>query len=123
MLELTVKPIPGKGRGVIAERDFAAGEVVEVAPVVLVPDADAAGVHGTIVARYWYEWDEGDYALVMGYGSLYNHSFDPNAEYVRDFEGLTMSYVALRPIRAGEEVTINYNGVRGCDDPVGFEVR
>jgi hypothetical protein len=56
-----------------------------------------------------------------GYGSLYNHSYRPNARYV-DLAGRTKVFTALRDIAAGEEITVNYNGEPGDVTPVGFEV-
>ncbi|KAJ4454938.1 hypothetical protein PAPYR_10232 [Paratrimastix pyriformis] len=55
-----------------------------------------------------FEWDWHEeprtYCLVHGLGSLYNHSFAPNADYCRDYANLTINFTALRDIRAGEEV-------------------
>jgi SET domain-containing protein len=56
-----------------------------------------------------------------GYGSLYNHSYRPNARYV-DLAGRTKLFTAIRDIAAGEEITVNYNGEPGDETPVGFEV-
>jgi SET domain-containing protein len=116
-------PIAGKGRGVVAERDFAAGEIIEQAPVIVVPASDVEEICETHLDHFWYEWDDdGSCAIAGGCGSFYNHSFDPNVDFNKDFSGLTMIYVALRAIRAGEEITINYNGP-GYLDPLHFEVR
>ena len=57
----------------------------------------------------------------LGYGSLYNHSYRPNARY-DDEEGRIMVFTALRDIGRGEEITVNYNGEPGDETPVGFEV-
>jgi len=120
---IAVMPIPGKGRGVIAQRDFKKGEVLERAPVIVVPPSDVDKIHETMVDHYWYEWGEdGSFAIVGGYGSFYNHSFEPNADFFKDIPSLTMEYIVLRAIKAGEEVILNYNGP-GYDYPVGFDVK
>ena len=49
-----------------------------------------------------------------------NHSTDPNAGFTRDFESLTMTFIALREIEAGEEITIDYGSPVWWDD---FEVQ
>ena len=117
-----VKPIRGKGRGVIALRDLAPGDILERAPVIVIPATDVDKVCGTVLDHYWYEWKENEtYAIAGGCGSFYNHSFDPNADFMKDLKGLTMNYIVLRPIAAGDEITINYNGP-GYHDAVGFEV-
>jgi len=45
-------------------------------------------------------------ALALGYRSLYNHSFRPNARY-DDVGPLTKDFTALRDIQPGEEITVN----------------
>jgi SET domain-containing protein len=60
--------------------------------------------------------------MVLGNGSLYNHSFKPNAQYIRKYEDKLMEYVALQDIEVGEEITINYNGIPDNYDEVWFDV-
>ncbi len=118
-----VELIGGKGRGVIARRDLVPGDILECAPVIVVPATDVDMVRGTVLNHYWYEWKEDEtYAIAGGCGSFYNHSFDPNADFMKDLDGLSMNYIVLRPIAAGDEITINYNGP-GYHESVGFEVR
>ena len=45
---------------------------------------------------------------MLGYGSLYNHSEDPNAEYIHQFDD-AYAFAALRDIADGEEITISYS--------------
>jgi SET domain-containing protein len=59
--------------------------------------------------------------LALGYGSLYNHSYHPNARY-DDAAGPTKVFTALRDIAAGEEITVNYNGEPDDGSSVGFRV-
>jgi len=100
---LAVRPGP-HGRGVFATRRFAKGEVVESCPTVELPDGDVTGRLGDYV---YTSIKEGDVVLVLGYGMLYNHSSNPNVEYVQD-EPSTMMFIALRAVRPGEELTIDY---------------
>jgi len=93
------------GYGVVATRDFAEGELI----------ADVDGV-------LWHEAEPVDdrYSLIMGDGYFFdmvdqtrwiNHSCDPNAEVEtgRDPErGPWARIVALRPVRAGEEIAYDY---------------
>lgn len=67
-----------------------------------------------------YQWTEGTWALVLGYGSLYNHARPASVRYEHDTTHLVMRYVALRDISAGEELTIDYAPHGG---PVWFEVK
>ena len=85
-------------------RRFAVGDVVENCPTVQVADAD---VRGTLRDYVFGSVQDGDVVLALGYGMLYNHSPEPNVEYVQD-EPSTITFLALRPIRAGDELTIDY---------------
>ena len=60
-------------------------------------------------------------ALALGYGSLYNHSFRPNARY-DDVGPQTKEFTAMRDIAPGEEITVNYNGEPTSRAAVWFEV-
>ena len=64
---------------------------------------------------------DGHVALALGYGSLYNHSYQPNAR-CEDVRPQTKRFVAIRDIQANEEITFNYGGTVDCQDPVGFKV-
>jgi SET domain-containing protein len=124
MTETSVVQSKTEGRGVIADRAFSKDEIVEFAPVLVLSSLDIGKIEDTGLARYWYEWDDdGTCAIVMGCGSFYNHSFNPNLDFDRHFDQLAMSYTALRAIGKGEELTINYNGILECNDPVGFAIK
>lgn len=116
-----VRKVKGKGRGVFARRAIRKGAVIERVPVVIVPlKVVVDGKDNPALATYFYAWTRTAVAIALGYGSLYNHSYSPNAVYTdRD---LTMVYRALRNISAGEEITVNYNGKPTDQTPVGFEV-
>jgi SET domain-containing protein len=97
-------------RGVIALRDIAVGTCMESCPIIMLPEKEIVLLDETIVANYKYGWGETSECIVLGYGSLYNHSYTPNTIYKRDFERKVFNYIALRDIAAGEELLINYNG-------------
>lgn len=117
-----VVPIDGKGRGVVAELPIARGDVVERAHVVVVPEDQAAHLDGTVLEHYVYDWPEGRVAVALGNGSLFNHSFRPNARYRRDLQAHLLVFEALVDIAPGEEITINYNGDPDDCTPLWFEV-
>jgi len=75
----------------------------------------------TGLASYCFEWGEGTLALALGYGSLYNHSYQPNARY-DDPGGQSMVFTAIEDIAPGDEITINYNAEPLDQSPVGFKV-
>ena len=90
-----------------ASRPFAEGEVIEKCPMLIVDDergeALVVGAEG-----YVFTWGEGSTALALGFGSLYNHSFAPNATTLEAGDELVIT--ALRDIDAGDEIFINYTG-------------
>ena len=79
---IKVKRVKGKGWGVFARRFIRQGEVIERVPMlVLTAEEFEDCLAGTSLANYCFAWGRGMMALALGYGSLYNHSFRPNARY------------------------------------------
>ena len=115
---LEVRRIKGKGRGVVARCDIPEGTVIERAPVLVMNDEAA---EDTPLMDYVYCWGRGTVALALGYGSLYNHSYSPNARY-DDIGQKTKVFTAIRDIPAGQEITINYHGDPDARDEMHFDV-
>ena len=116
---LRVAELGPRGRGVVAGRAIAAGELIERAPVVVVPREDRAALDATRLGDYIFMWEHGTTgqdihsgkgraALVLGFASLINHSAEPNCDFVRYIEGEALDLVALRDIAEGEELTFDY---------------
>ena len=103
-----VVPIDGKGRGVVAELPIARGDVVERAHVVVVPEDQAAHLDGTVLEHYVYDWPEGRVAVALGNGSLFNHSFRPNARIIERVR----AKVTLRSSRKNTCLSENGTGQR-----------
>lgn len=122
---LRVASIRGKGRGVIAARDVAKGEVIDRSPVLVLPGDEWPHLLETAISRYVFTWRDGtdDTAMVLSRCSFLNHSYTPNAYAQRLLREREMEFVALRDIAEGEEITINYNGDPDNRAPVGFTVR
>jgi hypothetical protein len=104
---VAVRPAGSRGRGVFATRDFAAGETVERAPVLVLPPSEAAAVQDTVLGSYVFGWRD-TVAVGLGLASLYNHAWDPSLDYFRRLEDGCLEFVARRAIAAGEELTISY---------------
>ena len=96
----------GKGRGIFATRMFKGGELIESAPLLIIPEKQWPFVSSTVLADYFFEVDSGEAALALGTASLYNHSFECNADYVTADDKILIT--ATRDIRRGEEITIDY---------------
>ncbi len=107
--------IDGKWRGMVAARDLPAGTLVERSPVIVFPPEDLDATHGRepVIGDYVFWWEEkgekAEMALPLGHISVYNHSFNPNAGYGYNFPEREMEIVALRDIKEGEEITLDYD--------------
>ncbi|PBP21748.1 SET domain protein [Diplocarpon rosae] len=118
-----------KGRGVFASKDIPGRTVVEVSPVlVLDPKENERYIKNTILFNYTYNWPyipspvelhghdpksmkppSTTQAVVLGIGSMFNHStLRQNVGWERDVTNLLITYIALRDIKAGEELCISY---------------
>jgi SET domain-containing protein len=120
-LYITTSPLGG--RGVFSAAAIAAGEIIEICQLILLSPEDLALIHRTKLHDYYFLWGqpEGSGAIALGYGSLYNHSHQPNAYYHMDKEWETIDIIALRDITAGEEITFNYNGDPDDHEKIWFE--
>ena len=122
--DLQIRTVRGKGRGIFAGRRFEADEVLERAPVLLIPNDEWDLVSGSIVASYCFTWGKADDAAIpLGRSSLLNHSYTPNAYAQISLRDRTIEFLALRNIEAGEEITLNYNGDPDNRTPMNFPVR
>lgn len=93
------------GRGVFATRRIESGETIEICPTMDLMDADVTGRLGDYVLKS--SEDDDVVVLMFGWGMLYNHSEDPNAEY-RQHDIDEIAFIALREIDPDEEITISY---------------
>ena len=108
---VVIKDTEHKGRGVFAVKQFVAGEIIETCPVIYIAPKERTYLEKTILAYYIYPWTSTRCGImVLGYGSIYNHSFTPNAKWEQDFKEKTMIYRATKTIQIGEEILVNYNG-------------
>jgi len=97
-------------RGMIATEEIRKGAVIERCPVIPIPITENSSLLQTELLNYYFEWTNSHNAIVLGYGSLINHSFKPNAAYTYGYKNKVMIYYAIKFIKKGEEVFINYNG-------------
>jgi hypothetical protein len=96
-------------RGVFAARQFNPGDVIEECPVLTVSEDQAPIIDETDLYGFTFEWKDG-IAVALGYGSLYNHSWTPNARYDHDYDRDLVVYSAVTTIDRGTEITVNYSG-------------
>jgi len=122
MMKIKVEKEPIKGRKIVAISNIKKDEIVEICPLIFMGETEEPIIKNIQIGNYVFEWDH-RLVMVLGFGSLYNHSYSPNLIYLRDYENELMRFVALKDINKGEELTINYNGDPNCMDPLWFEVK
>ncbi len=110
------------GRGVFTSEPIPGGSLIEICPVIVIPEREVDVIHHTELHDYYFVWGEENEqaAIALGYGSLYNHSFKPCAEFILDLDNRTIEVIALRDINPGEEITLNYHGDPDCRDELWF---
>ena len=122
MIEIKTSPLSDGefNRGVFATCDIKKGTLFHEAPVVPYPNEQHKYIERTVLEDYVYEYGINHSAVVLGYGMLFNHSYEPNATYEINFDKHTFDYYAYKDIKASEEILINYNGEVDDYEPLWF---
>jgi SET domain-containing protein len=111
-LELRQSNISSAGLGVFTRKNIVKDETVEIAPLLLIKDDCLFQVKkNNILDDYVFTSPETNakyYGLALGYGSMYNHSDEPNIDYIFDHENKKMIYKAIKDIEKGSELYISY---------------
>ena len=114
------------GRGVYASRDIKKDEIIEKCPVIEVPKYDMSKLRESILVTYFFYFGKNKNRLViaLGFGSIYNHAYKPNARYKIRHTEKTIDFIALSNIKKDDEITVNYNNYPNPKDksPLWFEV-
>lgn len=110
------------GRGVFTSETVPADTVIEISPVIVMTKEDRVHIDKTKLHDYIFEWgnDSSQCCMALGLVPMYNHSFKSNCEYIMDFDDHLIYIQTLREIKAGEELTINYNGDWNDEKPLWF---
>ena len=79
----------------------------------------------TLLHDYIFEWGDRkkQCAMALGFVPVYNHSYESNCEYEMEFARKIIRITAMRDIKKGEELFINYNGTYNNSSPVWFDAR
>jgi len=93
------------GLGVFANNEIKYGEIIERCHYSILEK----NTIDKVLWRYAFPYPKnGDKtSVVWGYGSIYNHSQNPNIEYY--YEGDMIVFKSLTKIMEGEELVHNYN--------------
>jgi hypothetical protein len=92
--------------GVFAREAIKKHEVLEDSPYFSIEKEEVDNAGSVEPYVYWLE--DCTMLIGMGYAGLYNHNFEPNADYQVDKINEVIRHYAIRDIGPGEEITINY---------------
>ena len=114
-----------EGLGVFARHSIKEGDVIEEAPLILIPEDQLSDLTKTRLLEYYFAWGHkfSEAAIGLGFASLYNHSFEPNAKYIKDVENSVLRFVAIKDINQDEEIVVNYNGHPDDKSKLWFQAR
>ncbi len=99
--KLVVKKSKLHGYGVFADKKLRKGEIIEECYIIISKGGDE------ILEDYYFDV-KGKYALFTGFGIIYNHSEEPNADYIINAKRHLVTIKADRTIQKGEEIFLSY---------------
>jgi uncharacterized protein len=99
--KIYVKKSSTHGYGVFAGKNFRKGELIEECYMIISKGGDK------VLEDYYFDV-KGKYAIFLGYGCIYNHSDEPNADYVIHAKKHLVTIKADRAIRKDEELFVSY---------------
>ncbi len=107
-MSLKVKTYPGYGRGVYTTKAIRKGKRVLKSETLLLPYEDVLTTKE--LCNYVFSYDEQSDCLVLGIGSLFNHSKKPNCKATQYMKNgrLIMYYKSIKKIKKGEQLFIDY---------------
>ena len=101
---LRVKASPIHGLGVFTSGSLPKGLEIERAGIL--------SIGQDVLPDYTFGWPQNskweEFVIALGYGSYYNHSSEPNIEWISDEVNRLLVFRTLREIAPGEELLSNY---------------
>jgi len=120
--KIKIMPIKGKGRGVFAMEDIKEGEIIEYCPIIFLSEKEIKFLDNeSDILKFYYlfQYAIDKHCIMLGYGSIYNHSKDnPNADIDYDTEDPKsfLIFTAIKDIKAGEEIVYDYEFDTGKEE-------
>jgi len=99
-----------KGRGVFTLHPLQKGDLIELCPIIILPNQDRSLIDKTFLYHYYFLSPQKEVCIVLGYGSIYNHSSQPNAEIMFDTENQKVEIHCIETVEKCGEILINYTG-------------
>jgi SET domain-containing protein len=123
-IQVKASSVKGSGKykelGVFAIDDIKEGEIVEVAPLIVLKFEELIDTNWNTLFDYYF-WMDDYVVLALGYGSIYNHSENSNIEYEIMADKRMIKFIANKNIKSGEELFFNYRGKDESKTPLWFE--
>jgi SET domain-containing protein len=89
------------GYGVFASKKIRKNEIIEQCYMLLSRGGDRG------LEDYYFD-AKGKHAIFTGYGSIYNHAEDPNADYTFSMKKRIATIKANQTIQKDEEISVSY---------------
>ncbi len=101
------------------------GEVIERCPIIEIPKENLTSLEASNLLNYIYFFGKrkDKQLIALGYGSIYNHNYIPNAKYRIMPKERTIEFISIKNIKKDEEITVNYVGGNNKNAPLWFEVQ
>jgi len=99
--------------GIFARKNIKKYSILEEVPYIIISKPE-----NSEIITYTYSNDDEFLMLPFGFAGLYNHSSDPNADWMKDYVNMTMTHFAIKDISVGEEIYIDYG-----EENINFEVK
>lgn len=99
--KIVVKKSKTHGYGVFADKKIKKGEMIEQCYMIITRGGDQ-------VLEDYYFAAKRKYAIFLGFGCIYNHADEPNADYNLNLNKRVATFKAKRDIKKGEEILISY---------------
>ncbi len=100
--KIIVKKSKTHGYGVFALKAIKKNEIIEECYLIISKKGGDKGLED------FYFDAKGKYAVMTGFGSIYNHADEPNADYTINIKKKLATIKAQRAVRAGEEIFVSY---------------
>lgn len=96
------------GQGVFSSKFIEQGETIELCPYLVMANNELQEYNILHDYVFLSPDDENDVLVVLGYGMVYNHSDDPNAEWEISQCGEYVRFFAVKSIPQGTEIVHDY---------------
>lgn len=100
--KIFVKKSSMHGYGVFAAKSYKKGELIEQCYAIITRGGDKT------LEDFYFDAKKRKYALLTGFGSIYNHSDEPNADYTINVHKRLATFKAAKRIAKGEEIFVSY---------------